>query len=333
MIRVTYEEMKSQFERVLLSRRMDEGDARLCAQLIADTSLEGVYTHGAHRFPTFIDLIDRGVVNVKERAVRTSSHGVLERWDGNSGVGNLNAHASMSRAIELAKSHTVGIVALKNTNHWMRPGTYGIMAAEAGCIGILWTNTIALMPAWGGLDAKVGNNPLVIAIPANEGVILVDMAMSLFSYGKMEGYVREGKPLPVAGGWDTAGNLTDDAQAILESKRPLPIGFWKGTSLALMLDLVAASLSGGRTTEEISRMGDERGVSQVFVAMDLSSFDDRTEIERRISASLASINASEPIEAGSQVRWPGQNRLKIREENLRLGIPTNERVWKAILAL
>ncbi|MDX9915934.1 MAG: Ldh family oxidoreductase, partial [Sphaerochaeta sp.] len=177
------------------------------------------------------------------------------------------------------------------------------------------------------------NNPLVIAIPANEGVILVDMAMSLFSYGKMEGYVREGKPLPVAGGWDTAGNLTDDAQAILESKRPLPIGFWKGTSLALMLDLVAASLSGGRTTEEISRMGDERGVSQVFVAMDLSSFDDRTEIERRISASLASINASEPIEAGSQVRWPGQNRLKIREENLRLGIPTNERVWKAILAL
>ncbi len=333
MIRVPYEEMRAQFERVLRSRGMGDAETMLCARLLADTSLEGVYTHGAHRFPFLISLIDRGVVDVHKKATKSASFGVLERWDGNSGVGNLNAHAAMSRAIELAKAQAVGIVALKNTNHWMRPGTYGIMAAEAGCIGILWTNTMPLMPAWGGLDAKVGNNPLVIAIPSKEGVILVDMAMSLFSYGKMEGYVREGKPLPVAGGWDRNGNLTDDPRAILESKRPLPVGFWKGTSLAIALDLVAAALSGGNTTDDISRMEEEGDVSQVFIAVNLASFPDRSEIEGRITASLAAINASQPIESGIEVRWPGQNRLKVREENLREGIPTDKGVWEKILTL
>ncbi len=333
MIRVPYEEMKAQFERVLKSRGVGDEEAVLCARLIADASLEGVYTHGAHRFPTLVDLIDRKVVDVHKKATCTASYGVLERWDGNGALGNLNAHAAMSRAIELAGAQTVGIVALKNTNHWMRPGAYGIMAAEAGCIGILWTNTVPLMPAWGGLDAKVGNNPLVIAIPSKEGVILVDMAMSLFSYGKMEGYAREGKPLPVPGGWDTHGKLTDDPGAILESKRPLPVGFWKGTSLAIALDLVVAALSGGNTTEDLSRMGEERGVSQLFVAMNLAAFPDRAEIEERISASLAAVNASEPVEAGGEVRWPGQHRLQVREENLREGIPTNEGVWREILSL
>ncbi len=333
MIRVPYEEMKFQFERVLRSRGMGEAETLLCARLLADTSLEGVYTHGAHRFPALISFIDRGIVDVHKKATLSASFGVLERWDGNSGVGNLNAHAAMSRAIELAKAHAVGIVALKNTNHWMRPGAYGIMAAEAGCIGSLWTNTLPLMPAWGGLDATIGNNPLVIAIPSPEGILLVDMAMSLFSYGKMEGYVREGKPLPVPGGWDRDGTLTDDPQSILESKRPLPVGFWKGTSLALALDLVAAALSGGNTTADIRGMEEERDVSQVFIAVNLASFPDRTEIEARIASSLAAVNASQPIEAGSEVRWPGQNRLKVREENLREGIPTDEGVWKTILSL
>lgn len=333
VIRVHYAVMKGEFERVLQSRGMGKEDAELSARLLADTSLEGVYTHGAHRFPTLIDLIDRGRIDIRARAQRLSAHGSLERWDGMGGVGNLNAHRAMGRAIELARLHTVGVVALRNTNHWMRAGSYGIMAAEAGCIGLLWTNTIALMSPWGGVETKVGNNPLVVAIPSKEGIILVDMAMSLFSYGKMETYARSGRALPVIGGWDEEGALTDDAGAILKSRRPLPTGLWKGTSLAIVLDLMAAALSGGLTTYDLTQSKEERGVSQVFVAIDLASFDDRSEIERRISATLADLEATTPLEEGEAVRWPAQRRLAIREENLRLGIPTDEAIWKQILAL
>lgn len=118
----------------------------------------------------------------------------------------LNAYFCMERAIQKAKKNAVGITAISNTNHWMRPGAYGLMAAEKNCIGILWTNTLPNMPAWGGKDVKLGNNPVVICIPYEKGHVLIDIAMSMFSYGKLESYMRQGKDLPVDGGFDRDGN-------------------------------------------------------------------------------------------------------------------------------
>jgi 3-dehydro-L-gulonate 2-dehydrogenase len=89
----------------------------------------------------------------------------MERWNGKLGMGNLVAKKAMARAIELAGKLGIGCVAVRNTNHWMRGGTYGWQAADAGCIGICWTNTFPNMPAWGGTDPRIGNNPFVLAIP------------------------------------------------------------------------------------------------------------------------------------------------------------------------
>lgn len=333
MLRVPFETLVHQFEQVLQSRGMHEEDAKLCSSLVAETSAEGVYTHGANRFSFMVRMIDDGLIDVRAKPELTASFGALERWDGKQGVGNLNAYASTKRAIELAKQYTIGCVALAHTNHWMRPGTYGLMAAEADCIGMLWTNTLPLMPAWGGVDAKVGNNPLVLCIPCKDGPVLVDAAMSLFSYGKLETYAREGRSLPVPGGYDSEGNLTTDAGKILASKRPLPIGFWKGTSLALALDLIVSVLSGGNTTRQLGLMGKETSVSQLFMAISLSSLPDRDRIEAEIHASLEDIQKSEAADAGVSVRFPGQMRRKIKEENLREGIPIDERVWQEILNL
>ncbi len=333
MMRIPFETMCAQFERVLESRDMDKRDAVLCARLIAETSLEGVYTHGANRFASLIKGIDEKWVDVHSHAHKSDSFGPLERWDGKRGVGNLNAHSCMKRAIELAKEHTIGCVALKHTNHWMRPGTYGLMAAKEGCIALLWTNTMPLMSPWGGADTKVGNNPLVLAIPSEEGPLLVDMAMSLFSYGKLETYVREKKKLPVPGGWDEKGELTTNAESILQSKRSLPIGFWKGTSLALALDLIAATLSGGRTTRSIGSLPEEGEVSQVFLVFDISKFPDQEEMQREIQATLEDLKDSTPLDAEKPVRYPGQFRERTRKENLEKGIPVDEAVWNTILTL
>lgn len=332
-MRIPFEVMVDQFEKVLLLRGMDGPSAKLSATLIAETSLEGVYTHGANRFCFYVKNIDDKVVDINARASRVGTFGALERWDGKQGPGNLNAHICMKRAIELAKGHTIGCVALANNSHWMRPGTYGLMAAEEDCIGILWTNTLPLMPAWGGEDAKVGNNPIVFAIPSKDGPVLVDAAMSQFSYGKMETYKREGRPLPFDGGYDKEGNPSRDAAAIMESRRPMPMGFWKGTSLSLALDLIAAALSGGMTTQAIGKEEVEKGVSQIFIAISLSNLPDREAIEEKIAASLADLKTSIPMDPSNPVRFPGEKRKSLREENLRDGIPMDERVWEKILEL
>src|SRR5687767_2427526 len=270
-MRVSFEELHDTLRRVLLGVGMEERRADLCARLFAEASRDGVASHGLNRFPRFLRTIANGSVDVHATPAKTASAGALERWDGRQGPGNLNARASMARAIELARAHGIGCVALANTNHWMRGGAYGWQAAEAGMIGMCWTNTLANVPPWGSSEPRIGNNPLVIAVPRGDGHIVLDMAMSQFSVGALASYAARGEALPVDGGYDRAGNLTRDPTAIAATGRLLPIGFWKGSGLALMIDLLAAVLSGGRATHEITPDPEaESALSQVFIAIDPS---------------------------------------------------------------
>ncbi len=309
--------------------------AALCARLFAETTRDGVYTHGLERFPRFAAMVRNGSIDIEAAAVRVAGMGALERWDGRLGVGNLNAHAAMGRSISLAREFGVGGVALANTNHWMRGGSYGWQAAEAGVFAICWTNTLANLPAWGAKTAVLGNNPLVIAVPRVGGAhVVLDMAMSQFSFGKLEAYAARGEQLPVPGGYDEAGELSRDAAAIEASQRALAIGYWKGSGLSLVLDMLAAMLSGGRATHEIPRDSlRESGVSQVFLAIDPSNFAGSGELERIADGILESLRAAEPVDAGRPTRYPGQETVRVREENLRIGVPVDEARWDWLNAL
>ena len=171
----------------------------------------------------------------------------------------------MYLACEIAKTSGIGLVALGNNNHWMRGGTYGWQAAEEGLIGICWTNTMPNMPAWGGKDCRIGNNPIVMAIPRSNGEhVVVDCAVSQFSYGKIESYRLSGQQLPVPGGYNKDGELTTDPGQIEETWRVLPMGYWKGSGLSILMDLIATILSGGNSVADVGSFGDEVGVTQII---------------------------------------------------------------------
>lgn len=306
----------------------------MCARLFAETTCDGVYSHGLHRFPRFVATIRNGCVDPAAEPRAVARFGALERWDGQRGPGNLNAHAAMARAIALSGGHGLGCVAMANTNHWMRGGTYGWQAAEAGAIGICWTNTMPNLPPWGGLAPAIGNNPLVIAVPRAKGHVVLDMAMSQFSYGALESYRRRGELLPVDGGFDIEGKLTRDPGAIEQTQRLLTVGFWKGSGLAVVLDIVAAMMSLGNATCNIANDPlQETALSQVFVVMDPRTVGDPTRMEQIADAVVQSLHNSSPVERGRPVRYPGENSLRLREENRRLGLPVDERVWAEICAM
>ncbi len=333
MLRIKYEQMYSEFFRVLLKVGFSQERAELCARLFAETSRDGVYTHGLNRFPRFIENIRNGNVEIHAIPEKISSFGAIERWDGNSGPGNLNAYSCMNRAIELAHENGMGCVSIRNTNHWMRAGTYGWQAAEEGCIGICWTNTMPNMPPWGTKESKLGNNPIVFAVPRKEGHIVLDMAMTMFSYGKIESYSMHSKPLPVDGGFDIDGNLTRDPKAILESGRSLPIGFWKGSGFSLMLDLIATILSGGNSTYLIGKNGGERNISQTFIAIDLAKLPEQNSIYRSVNETIEDLHSAEPVEEDGKIYYPGERTLLTRKENLEKGIPVEQYFWEQVLKL
>jgi 3-dehydro-L-gulonate 2-dehydrogenase len=321
---ISYNELKKQFETILIKYDFEKQKAALCATIFAANSRDGVYSHGVNRFSTFIQHIKDGYINICAEPETINREGVTEHWDGHLAPGMYTATLATRRAIALAKENSIGCVTVKNTNHWMRGGTYGWQAAEAGCIGVCITNTIANMPPWGGTKPALGNNPLVIAVPRKEGHVVLDMAISQFSYGKLLEYQLTGKPLPVPGGYDAEGKLTTDAKKIRTSWRSLPIGYWKGSGLSLLLDLLVSGLSGGRTVAQITAEGEEYGLSQVFICINAQNLSESI-VEEIIAFAKGSSDTS--------IFYPGEHSLATRKKNLEEGIPVNDDIWEQVLKL
>lgn len=329
LITVPAADMQQRFYEILLKHKCSRETALSCAELFTNNSIDGVYTHGVNRFARFVKYIQKGYINIHAAPSLKHAFGGMQQWDGNLAPGPLNAMHATNTAMKLAQQHGIGCVALANTHHWMRGGTYGWQAAKAGFVFIGWTNTTALMPAWGALDAKLGNNPLVMALPYNNEAIVLDMAMSQYSFGALELAAMKNEQLPVYGGYDTHGRLSTDPDAIRASRRPLPIGYWKGAGLALLLDILAAILSGGLSVQEITRQKTEMALSQVFIAIDISRLGNASSIAQVVENIITDYRDA-VTEENKPVTFPGERVLQTRKKNLAQGIPVVKKVWEEI---
>ena len=332
-IRIPFDELKSEFFRILLSIGFSEPRAEKCAEIFTMNSLDGVNSHGINRFPRFVKNTLEGFV--KPEAVPSLEHkfGSIEQWNGNLGPGPLNATFATDRAMEIATENGIGLVTLANTNHWMRGGTYGWQAAKKESVLICWTNTCPNMPAWGATDPRVGNNPFVIAVPFNGEAIVLDFAMSQYSYGKMEVLQKEGKMLPYPGGFNKDGEITSDPGEILESWRVMPVGYWKGAGFSLLLDIVATILSGGQSTHQIHSCTSEYSVSQVFIAINLKALHNFPSIYKSIEQIIDDLHKSNPENPDTIIRYPGENVLQTRKSNMEKGIPVSKDTWEKLKRL
>jgi 3-dehydro-L-gulonate 2-dehydrogenase len=332
MISIQFNELQQLLKQILLDHKFSEADAQMCAGIFSENTLVGVSSHGINRFPQFISLVKSGYIIPDAKPTVENSFNALEQWDGNLGPGPINALAITDRAIKLSEEYGIGCIGLRNTNHWMRAGYYGWHAAEKGYILICWTNTIPIMPPWGASKPRTGNNPVVFAFPRAEGHIVLDMALAQFSYGKLANYARTNEELPFAGGYDKAGNLTTNPKLILDSMRPLPIGYWKGSALSLLLDLIATILSGGKSTFDLGKQTEEYAVSQVFCAINPRKFNSPKLINQIVNEILENYLGSEN-NGDESVLYPGARILMNRKEYLKNGIPIDEKVWKKVQAL
>ncbi|PWG05036.1 3-dehydro-L-gulonate 2-dehydrogenase [Polaribacter aquimarinus] len=307
--------------------------AQLLANVFTESTIDGVSSHGINRVPLFIEYVKKGVIKIDAEAEKVATFGNIERWDGNLGPGIVNATKCTKRAIELAKQHGMGMVALRNTNHWMRGGTYGKQAANANCISILFTNTKPNMPPWGGKDSRIGNNPFVVSIPRKKGHIVLDMAISQFAFGKINDYKLKGQKLPYHGGWDDNNELSNDPDKILLKERGLPIGYWKGSALSIILDMLATILSAGNSTCKISSKEIETAISQVYICIYPEVFNDKGLQQKLIEEIIDFTHDVEPIIPGDSIYYPGERSSQTRAKNLKEGVLVNENIWGKIMAL
>jgi 3-dehydro-L-gulonate 2-dehydrogenase len=328
MMRTDFLSLKSTFRGILQGSGFNPDEALTLAGIFTETTFDGVFSHGINRFPRFIGDVKKGIVKPGVCPELIQGLGALEQWDGKRGSGILNALRGAERSMELARESGIGCVGLRNTNHWLRGGTYGWKVADEGFLFMGWTNTLPNMPPWGGKTAALGNNPLVIAIPRKGEHLVLDMAMSQYSYGKLEWHQKCGSDLPEIGGYDPENKLTKDPSLILKTNRILPAGLWKGSGLSMVLDLAAAALSGGNTTRQIGKLDDETDLSQVFISIDIKRHISESDLNSLISESIHFTTSTNP-----EAKYPGQNSLKKREFHMKNGVEIPDSLWAEIEAL
>lgn len=332
-MRISPENMQKVLHELFIKYKFTSKKAQLMANTFTESTIDGVSSHGINRVPLFIEYIEKGVIKIDAEAEKIASFGSIERWDGNLGPGIINAIKCTNRAIELAKQNGMGIVALRNTNHWMRGGTYGKQAANANCISILFTNTKPNMPPWGGKENRIGNNPFVVSIPRKKGNVILDMAISQFAFGKINDYKLKGKKLPYQGGWDENNELSNDPEKILSTESGLPIGYWKGSGLSMILDMLASILSAGNSTSKISSKEIETAISQVYICIYPEVFGDKYLQEKIMNEIIDFTNNVEPINTGDKIYYPGERSSQTRAKNLKEGVLVNEGIWNKIMLL
>ncbi|HMB64828.1 MAG TPA: 3-dehydro-L-gulonate 2-dehydrogenase [Eudoraea sp.] len=332
-MRISAETMQNVLYKLFLKYKFTNLKAKLLAHVYTESTLVGVNSHGINRVPLFIEYVENGLIKIDAEAEKIESFGSIERWDGHLGPGIVNATKCTNRAIELAKQHGMGMVALRNTNHWMRGGTYGKQAADAHCISILFTNTQPNMPPWGGKDSRIGNNPFVVSIPREQDHVVLDMAISQFAFGKINDYRLRGEKLPYFGGWDDNDELSNDPDKILSKERGLPIGYWKGSALSIVLDMLATLLAAGNSTYKIGLKDFETGVSQVFLCIYPVVFNDKKLQQKLIDEIIDYTHDVAPMHPGDKTYYPGERSALTKARNLKEGNDVNRGVWQKVMTL
>jgi len=327
-VNIHFAVLKDKLSEILKKHTFSEEEASMIALIFTESTFDGVFSHGINRFPRFIHDVENGIVLPGIRPEQIKGLHALEQWDGLGAAGISNALFCSNRSMELATTYGIGCVGLRNTNHWMRGGTYGWKVAEKGFLFMGWTNTRPNMPPWGGSTAAIGNNPYVMAIPHPEGPIVLDMAMSQYAYGKLEWHKRKGTDLPEYGGFDRNNTLTRNPHEILETGRILPTGLWKGSAMSMVLDMAAAIISGGNTTREIGELSAETSLSQVFISMD---------VKRNMSPQQLNSIVEETMEyitrMNKDARYPAQSSKEKRIFHMEHGVEIPDEVWTEIIKL
>ena len=246
------------------------------AEALVEADLAGLPSHGVMQGEVYLARLRAGSLTTAEQAERVVDRDAMAVLDAHNMLGHLAAAQAVDLAVEKARRFGIAAVAVRNAFHFGAAGRYAAMAAKAGCVGIVMANTKATMPAPGGAQALVGTNPIAVAIPtADEPAIVLDMATSAGSVGKIRMAGKAGRAIPE--GWAVAADgspTTDPAEAL--KGLLLPAAGPKGFGLSLIVDLLCGLLSSGIWGEAIPTIhGDltkPAPSTHLYIAIDIAHF-------------------------------------------------------------
>lgn len=310
---------------------ISSASARATARALIAAEVDGQVGHGLSRVPTYALHARCGKVigSAVPRVERVAAAAL--RVDAGHGYAYPAIDAALAALVPLARECGIAVALLHRSHHFGQAGAHAERLAATGLVALVLGNTPKAMAFWGGRKPMLGTNPLAFAapLPGARAPLVIDLALAVAARGKIITAQKAGKPIPEGWAVDAEGRPTTDASAALAGTLS-PIGGAKGAAIALMIEILAAALTGSAWGWEASSFFDDQGgppnMGQVLIALDPGPLSGGA-YESRIGVLLEAV-ASDPA-----VRLPGERRLALRERAAREGVSIPRELHDAIRAL
>lgn len=321
---------------VFARAQVSPDDAAELARSLTEANLRGVDSHGIIRVPVYFDRIRAGLVNRAAQLTVEADTPSLCVCDGQNGLGQILGRKAMLLAIEKARKTGIGMVAVRNSNHFGVTAEYSMLASEQGLFGIAMSNATPLMAPTGGLGKVIGNNPLSLSFPSDEKPdITVDMAMTTVAYGKLLVKQSSGQSVPYGWGVDKNGADTTDPSEIINGGYMLPVGGPKGYGLALAVEILTGVLTGGAVCKGVKSLNkpEPASISHTFLAIDYRQVCPEEQYQQRLSAAVADLRSCALIPGTKKIYMPGEIENECRNARLQSGITISDALFAELNTL
>jgi LDH2 family malate/lactate/ureidoglycolate dehydrogenase len=339
-LKVPSSDLKEFISKVLERVGMNRADADLTADSLIFADLRGKGTHGISRLWTYIKMIEGKVINpIPEIKVLKFASGTT-LIDGNNGMGQVVANYAMKLAIENAKKTGVSLVGSINGGHLGALAYWSMMALSHNMIGLCTSNGTAVMPVWGSKQANLCNMPISISVPTNGAFPLVlDMALSVAARGNIILAAKTGVKIPNNWAIDKDGSPTEDPEKALDGA-VLPIGGYKGSGLAIMIEILTSVLLGGKLSKDCGFLAPADlvlskplGFNSLMAAINVENFLPIDIFLQRVTELIEILKYSGKAKAFTEIHMPGEQSFNVEEERKKNGIPLSEKTIGELVIL
>lgn len=314
-------------EAILISCKVPADRAGLIASALVLADLRGVDTHGINRLAGYIARLEAGVLDPAPELSFAVKTPVMALLDARNTFGFVAGSLAVDKCIEMAETYGMGMVAVRNSNHYGMGATYVLRAINRGYACFAYTNASRAMPPWGGAEALLGTSPFAVGVPGGqEGDFVLDMSPCVAARGKIRKAARRGESIPEGYALDQDGRSTTDPIAALNGV-VLPIGGPKGSGLAMMMDIFSGVMSGsafaGGVNDQYKNLKEPQNVGHWFLVFRPEVFLDggMGEFKQRMDVLMKTVRGSKKAEGFGRIYVSGEMEAAMEEKRKTEGIP------------
>lgn len=322
-VKIDAEKLLAVCKSVLCKQGVPEDDARYVAWHLVETNLRGTDSHGVARLPHYIRRLKAGSIKVEPQIGYESVSASLGLVDGDNGLGHLVTKRATEMAGDLAERTGAGWIAIKRSSHCGALAPYGLMLAERGMIGLVFSHVDPMVLPHGSRAPFCGTNPICITAPGLNGrALCLDMATSVVPWNLVANAATEGVPIPLGWAVDQHGVDTTNAQAV---GALYPFGQHKGSGLGIMIDVLCSLLSGGPYGPDIPKMygdlAEHRQLGGLVGAINIEPFIQSGIFRERVSEIMMRLAGLPTATGVDRVKYPGEPEEKTKKARMLEGIP------------